>query len=292
VSGSAGSSSSDGFGDVFGPGRGLSDPAVLRERWAQTERELSDARAQTRTLHAQVDSLTAAAQVLRATLARTEDDLLAETTEHDACRSDLDTARYAAMLAGAADPVATGYHVHHGTYTPGRPYLEGQHVLAPETHVCFRARVGGVMPHQPPGVAIGWERCVGGTCPELPDELSRDPHPVQSGFALRQVADWWDWVGKRWALVDLSTQHLLAAIDWLDGHADWLYSQESGEAGLRVPCPPTAYKSPGDWLHDTPLWAALRAEQQRRDIPDRTPRVTPPSAVVTEGRHPAKESGR
>lgn len=63
------------------------------------------------------------------------------TAEHDLVRL-----RYALLRAGRRDrlnPVAEEFPF--GVWTPGRPYLPGEHAYHPRTGRCFAARAGGAL---------------------------------------------------------------------------------------------------------------------------------------------------
>lgn len=255
---------SDGFARVLGQGRGITDVRVLSGRLAGAERERDDALTQARELQSQLDTQRHRVLVLSDRLDDCESKLFAAGRERDVLRRDRDAARYAAIRAGTEDPVDVIEEVHHGIWTPGRPYLEAQHVTHPDSGECYRAVVGGARPGTVPVAGPAWMRCRG-TCP-APVIPKMDPHPIHTGFALRQTESWWEASLRQLALTDLESEHLVAVISWLHRRAGALWCEETGLATPLVPCPVNAYPGPGDWLLDTPLWRALVAEKRRRGI--------------------------
>jgi hypothetical protein len=265
---------SDGFRDVFGADRGLNSLRDLQDRLASSERELAAAHGEAALLRRENDALQRDVDLYQAQL----DEAHSQTREanrrvgyrereRDLARRDYARARYVAARAGVVLP---GGHwpSHHGCWTPGRPYMTGHHVLCPETNRCFH--VAGEDTIAPAGARPGrrrvWELCDGSACPPLPQVAPLEPHPLQSGHALRQTEYWWDARGKRWRLDELSREHLLALIDWLDERAQVLHAMEWTEPRSLRPCPVEAYPDPASWLHDTPLWQAVLAEKTRRRI--------------------------
>jgi hypothetical protein len=157
---------SGGFSELLGDARGITDARALRELLSTAERELDQARAGTRSSQRKLS-------LFRRIVARHGDQLRASAAALDDAhlevarlRLELDSARYATMFAGARDPVIAEEEVHHGQWTPGRPYLDGQHVTHPAGGECFRAPTGGVRAGRMPGSAAEWGHCDAHRLPE------------------------------------------------------------------------------------------------------------------------------
>ena len=254
----------DGFHEVLGDVRGATDARALRARLGSAERERDEAWATAWSLQTELGALRLRGTELSIELQTSRAALLDARVDLDCLLSARDAARYAAMFAGAPDPITADAEVHHGRWTPGRPYLDGQHVTHPISGHCYRAHTGGVPAGLMPDGVNGWVPCQG-VCPQ-PERVFAGSHPASSGFALRQHEFWWDQSGERWALADLTAEHLTAVIDWLPEHLDTLWQPEFRGSVPRVPCPANAYEFAEDWLADTPLMRALLAEAQRRGL--------------------------
>lgn len=253
----------DGFCAVLGDVRGVTDARALRARLGSVERERDEAQSRVQSLQIETRTLHRGVRVLQDQL---QDSIAALDDLHFQAarlRRDRDTARYVVMFGGGLDPVIGDVEVSHGCWTPGRPYLDGQHVTHPVSGECYRAHTGGVPVGRMPDNTNGWVRCQA-VCPQ-PEPVCAGPHPVRSGFALRQHEFWWDGAGERWALADLTAEHLTAVIDWLPEHLDMLWQSEHQCSVPPVPCPYNAYESAEDWLADMPLMRALLTEAQRRE---------------------------
>jgi hypothetical protein len=261
----------DEFDRLLGDGRGITDARVLLARLSSAERELAGATTELERVYSEKDELAHGRQLLHDRIAGLEDAVEDAAVELASCQCDHDHARYIAVAAGLGDPFIRGEPEHQGVWTPGRPYISGQHVYDPQTGACYQARCLGVVAGKHPRQSKLWYRCKGAPCPELV-ELSMDPHPAASGYALRQERSWWDREKKRWKLKDLSREHLLGVIKYLEDNIVRLYADDSAQLPMRVPCPPNAYFSTGGhssqyaWLQDTPLMRALLAEKRRRRI--------------------------
>jgi hypothetical protein len=254
----------DRFREALGDARGVTDARVLRACLGSAELERDEAWASAQSLQTELGALWLRGTELSAELLTSRAALLDARADLEYMERERDMARYAAMFAGAPDPITADSEVHHGEWTPGRPYLDGQHVTHPVSVHCYRAHTGGVPAGLMPDGVNGWVLCQE-VCP-YPERVFAGPHPVSSGAALRQHKFWWDQSGERWALADLTAEHLTAVIDWLPEHVDALWQPELRCSVPRVPCPPDAYEFAEDWLADTPLMRALLAEAQRRGL--------------------------
>ena len=260
------------FEKVLGGGRGINDIRVLREQLADRERELMAAHGKLGGLQSERDRLTDDVRTLVERVEDLEEDLSISAAALTARERDRDFARYAAVRSGCRDPMLTVVpDEHHGIWSPGRPFLTGQHAIDPRTRACYRMREGGAQAGERPSKSGRWQRCRGDDCP-VPTPMSTTRHPASSGFALRQSEHWWDASHKRWRLRDLTNEHLLGVIEWLRDAASGQWHRELSCGAQRVPCPPLAYGSSRTWLNDTPLMRALLNERRRRGIrpdPDR-----------------------
>jgi hypothetical protein len=259
-----------GFGKLLGDGRGPTDPRLLQSGLIRAERELGLSQTRANALATELDAERAEVVALTEHLQIGQVELRGAHSRIAHIRHALDTARYAAMRAGAPDPVASNEQTYQGPWTSGRVFLADQHSSHPLTGTCYRAQPGGVAAGLVPGSAIGWEHCVA-TCRPL-KPIPVNPHPVQSGHALRQDQHWWDASGTRWAISDLTPEHLTAVIDWLREHIETMWQAEQACVPARLPCPSNAYASAQHWLADTPLMRALLAEATRRE------QMAPPAA--------------
>lgn len=257
--------SADAFESVVGNSRGVTDARSLARALTNSERELTLTYARLSDAAADIEQLNREKAQLAEVVTCLEGDVALADHLLDCSRRDRDLARAALMRAGRRDPVVNSVAEHHGNWTPGRPYLTNQHVYLPNTSVCFRARAGGALVGASPGKSSRWRRCGDGACPQ-PTAVPVGSHPVRSGYALRQEVWWWDKDLKRWALEDLSSEYLMAVIDFLRDAAPRLHGTEFDSARFHVPCPVWAYASARSWLSDTPLMRALLAERRRRRL--------------------------
>jgi hypothetical protein len=255
------------FDDVLGQRRGMTDPRAALLRLDVVERELECVQQEARALHLKRSELSDAVAGLRDQLQEKDAELSDVYDELSASAGDLARARYALVRATDADPFPrNGPAVHHGVWTPGRPYLCAEHVYAPADGHCYRAPPFGIPAAREPGVSGQWVRCRAPRGCPAPVALPPGPHPAASGLALRQAAYWWTAAAKRWALPDLSDEHLHRVLAWINEHARGLWHEELAAAVIRVPCPAQAYADAHDWLADMPLSRALEEEVARREL--------------------------
>jgi hypothetical protein len=268
----------DPFSKVVGAGRGLSDPAVLGTELDDCKQALAEAR---EALETERDIR----RVLEIDLGRADRELeqvkaarnnalesATQSGRREAARRDeRDRARYAAMRSGQRDPVPNGawQRVHHGVWTPGRPYLAYQHVWHPRTGECYRTDNGGAPTGELPGTGRHWQPCIEtrDTCPK-PRPIREDLlyHPLE-GPALRQTELWWDRNHKALNFrdpVEVADDYLENILKYLRENATEMCSKEADWEEAFVPCPWVAYSSPRSWLNDTPLMRALVQERRRR----------------------------
>jgi hypothetical protein len=263
------------FDAVWGTERGITDSQELLRLLAQAEREL--AAAHERAAEQQRETAT-----LRDRLRRVETHRAAATRRArdgdqrfrnlqikiDRLNRDRDRDRYAAARVGVTPPYPLRA-VHQGVWTPGRPYLPGEHVLCPQTGGCYRIHPEGevALPGARPGHRRVWERCLDSRqCPTPPTTLPYSKHPAPGGRGLRQTEYWWDAQHNRWPLGELSREHLLNVIDWLADNTWRMYVAEGLMRYPLHPCPVEAYPTSAAWMADTPLWRALHEEKRRRRI--------------------------
>lgn len=258
------------FDRLMGPRRGLTDARTLSAQLVGAERELEAAVAEIGGLSDENGTLANAVQTLEARVAQLEDELDGERRALRSSERDRDRARYAVLRAGGRDPMAARHYAHHGLWTPGRPYLVGQHADDASTGCCYEARVS-VRPGDRPSKSRRWRCCLGDDCP-TPAPIDTSPHRAFSGYALRQARSWWDSSNTEWELRELSDEHLLAVVGYLRDMRLQLWLDELDDRStLRVPCPAHAYASPASWLADSPLMRALLAERRRRRLRTRPP---------------------
>ena len=255
--------SKDPFVALLGKGRGLDDPHALAARLAATERQLVSAEAVSADLRIANQQLVENCRELSMEADALDDALAIAKAAGAWSRRERDIARYDAMRGGRPDPLPDiDDEVHHGLWTPGRPYLTHQHVYEPRTSACYRAREGGAPVGARPARSTRWRRCRGSGCPSLP-AMNWPRHPSE-GFALRQSSHWWDRDQALWLLAEMPMDYLEAAIAWLRGAAVGLYIGELHRSNPCLPCPAWAYPSPRSWISDTPLMRALLAERRTR----------------------------
>lgn len=273
----SGSNASENRGDPFarvvGHGRGMSDAGMLGEQLRATRAQLAEtlaaleaAQDNERELQVTVERLTEA--LGREQHERRRAEQLADQAEarEREIIDERDRARYAAMRSGQRDPAPGFTHeqVHHGVWTPGRPYLSYQHVWHPRTGDCYRADKGGAPAGELPGTGRHWGPCIDASMHPEPVPIPIDmAHPLQ-GPALRQTELWWDKHGVAWAVREISDDYLANIITFLRGRVLHLYAGEAEWDAPFVPCPWLAYASPMAWLNDTPLMRALLRERRRR----------------------------
>ena len=264
----------DAFATVLGSGRGVTDARALTEQLLRTERELVATHGEVRRLRNENDTFAQNVRVLDQAVGELDATVASLSRQLTASQYDRFLGRYLVVRAGSRDPLLrVAEDEHHGIYTPGRPYLGGQHVYAPRTGACYCMLPGGVPPGQRPSDNPRWHRCDGGACPR-PRQVTPRPHQAASGHAVRQSSHWWDASGRRWELCELSPEHLLAVIAWLRDLASHMRGSELARRLSHVPCPAHAYPTASLWLADTPLMRALLAERRRRGLqqPRRAPR--------------------
>lgn len=268
-----------GFDELLGPRRGVTDIAALTHRLVLAEREREDA--QHRSEAAERSGQDACDKLLHLHKELDEVCELYEAAKFQARRAinQLDQVRYAAARAGIAVEDADDDE-HHGVWTPGRPYLTGEHVLHPDTLECFWVAEGPIAPPAArPGHRRVWVRCRDGHCPSPPPSAVSMRHPVGSGRAVRQTEFWWDSYRLMRPLPEMPRDYLLNVIDWLTQQAPELFLIEWRMAAPLRPCPVTAYPDATAWLADTPLWRALADEKRTRRIRRR-------SAPISRLSHP------
>ena len=256
----------DAFATVLGSGRGVTDTRALTKLLLRTERDLVAAHSEVRRLQHENDAFAQNVRVLDQAVGELDATAAGLRRKLADSQYDRDFARYLVVRGRGRDPLLlVAEDEHHGVYTPGRPYLGGQHVYAPKSGACYRMQPGGVPPGQRPSENPRWRRCHGAACPR-PRRIPRMPHPVASGHALRQSRHWWDAARYPWEIRELSAEHLLAVIAWLRDLADHMRSNELAHRVSHVPCPAHAYPTATLWLADTPLMRALLAERRRRGL--------------------------
>lgn len=267
----------DAFEQLLGPGRGIAD-ATARALLSTSEHELLAAQREIQRLRA--DSAEHDAETERARERTEELNSKLDQKRFELVRTEnyLTRARYALVRADLPDPLAyIAAAEHHGIWTPGRPYLIAQHVYDPATWHCYTpANEEGVKAGRRPGRTLAWQRCIRSRlgCP-APPSVSMQPHPVASGYAVRQECSWWDAQCRAWPLEKLSDEHLLRVIDWLEDNLVNIFIAELGRYPALVPCPPNAYVGADEWLADTPLMRALLAEKRKRRLRRRPQRDRP-----------------
>jgi hypothetical protein len=266
ANGSSTRHSNDAFERVLGNGRGVTDTRALGELLASTERNLSAAHQELGQLCSETDAFNQRLDELDAIVVELQTELSATSMELRWCERDRDLARYCVVRSGGQDPLVAGVNdEHHGIWTPGRPFLTGQHVYEPLTGACYSVTAGGAAAGERPHESRRWRRCRGGRCP-APGPIPTTPHPVGSGYALRQREHWWDATGRRWNIHDLASDHLIAVIDYLRDFANPMRDAELSDSRTYVPCPANAYPSASTWLSDCPLMRVLLAERRRRGL--------------------------
>lgn len=272
------------FDGVLGARRGLTDARAGLARLNIAERELERAQLEARRLQVEYDTLSDGAAALGERLTQQTMQLQERDAELLQSHSARDRARYALVRATGSDLFPrSSPDVHHGLWTPGRPYLSCEHVYDEDGH-CYRAPERGVTPGHRPGVSNSWLPCADDAhCPQ-PDPLPWGLHPVDAR-AVRQDIYWWDKHGTKYELGDLSDEHLQGVIAWLHDHAQRHWVDQIDAGSIFVPCPAQAYldaDGPHGWLGDTPLMRALEAEATRcESVADKSP---PPAAHSTRKR--------
>lgn len=258
----------DPFAKAVGERRGLTDVRAALERTAEAEHALEQAQDVAQALREQRDHLHEVIKRRDDSLKVQENEIFELCTDNLECRCELDRARYALVRAtGAEALVGSRPAVHHREWTPGRPYLCGDHVYSPADGACYQAPPYGVAAGELPGVSEAWVLCgEGATCPK-PEPLPRRGHPMSCRHALRQDQFWTDAEERELGLSELTDEHLQGAIAWLDEHARQLWTEELHTLSFYVPCPAQAYPDHISWLADTPLMRALRQELTRRGLP-------------------------
>ena len=276
------SSQQSNFDAAVGERRGLTDARAAVARLDIAEREMERAQQEAQRLQVEYDKASGGAAELGELMTQQAEQFQERDAELRKSRSDRDRARYALVRATGADVFRSVSAVHHGTWTPGRPYLSGEHVYDTDGR-CYQAPPFGVAPEHAPGVSDSWVPCADvSQCP-LPAPLPRRSHPVDAR-TVRQDVFWWDKDGTKYEIDDLSDEHLQEVIGWLHEHAQRLWYGEIDAGKVLVPCPAQAYLSPADWLADTPLMRALEAEAARCEAAAEQSATTAPAARSTRKR--------
>jgi hypothetical protein len=260
-----------GFDAVMGSRRGVSEAHELARLLAKTRTALMEAvedrdavQRQLSAAHARSDAMSRLAKEEKARAA-TLADTLAESEQTRYAN------RYAFMRQGYRDLPETELGAQlpgRGVYTPGRPYLGGEHAYHETTETCHLARDGGALIGEQPGHSDRWRRCRDRSHTEAPEPvmpLTARNMPNMTDI-LRQADFWWDRPGQRWALADLSDAYLLNVIVYLREEAPTSFAAEADESPWLAGCPTMAYASWRSWLADTPLMRALLRQRRRRGL--------------------------
>lgn len=277
------------FDGVLGERRGLTDARAALARLRATEHKLELTERAARELTVKYEDLSDDVARLHDEVAEQNMKLHERSAELRVCRLDLLGARYALVRATGVGAFARcGPDTHHGVWTPRRPYLPGEHVYGPADGHCYCSLECGVTAGQAPGIAREWVRCAPeDRCPK-PEVVPVHDHPVECGYAVRQVGFWWD-RHKRWyALHELTDGHLQGVVMWLSKHAHRLWQEELDNDRFHVPCPALAYEDHIAWLKDTPLTHALEKELARRALPAAATQPTTEPAESARGGHAGK----
>jgi hypothetical protein len=277
------------FDGVLGERRGLTDARAALARLRVSECELERTEREGWELKVKYEHLSDGASRLHDVVAEQNMKLESRSYELQVCRRDLRRARYALVRAVGVDGFARlDPDTHHGVWTPGRPYLAHEHVYGPADGYCYCAQECGVAVGQAPGSARDWVRCAASDpCPK-PEVVPVHDHPVESGYAVRQVEFWWD-RHKRWyALHELTDEHLQGVVRWLGEHSYLLWQEELDEDLFYVPCPALAYEDDIAWLDDTPLMRALDKELASRGLPAADAQLTTELAESSQSAHKGK----
>ncbi|MEA2276820.1 MAG: hypothetical protein QOC78_1780 [Solirubrobacteraceae bacterium] len=252
----------DPFVAVLGCGRGPQDIAQLRQALAASEgaaraleselhaRRLCDARSTRR-----LDELELTVEQLG-----TE----AQTARTDAHRMRLarDRVRYRLVLAGATDR-ACGDEFWQGSWSPRRPYLNGQVVAC--AGALWRCE-SGAQPGQRPGGGENFSRLDGAVAmsgrPTLVGRVAAAGPTNTLHERLWQSSCWWDKAAVEHSVSEMSPAYLHGVVVWLMGRASRLRYWDIAAAdclhdGDLCPANPLAYPSSRAWLLDTPLLQAL-----------------------------------
>jgi hypothetical protein len=269
----------DGFEALLGNRRGLTDPTAMLERLDLQEAVLRDLREALVDARSDVQVKEEALLDAEGALQRKRFEAIKLRGHLDDVNTELLAARYAVLRAGGRDGLRKLVSpIPWGPWTPGRPYLAGEHAVDPRTGHCHVARVGGAKRGARPGASPHWTRCRRRTHRELLD-ADQEPLPCAEAGALRpelwlllrQTRVWWEYSEGAWELPDLPDTKLLDGIDALRKDAAQMFRGELTFHPRTAPCPAIAYVSARGWLADTPLMRALLAERRRRRLPARCP---------------------
>lgn len=262
-----------GFESLLGTRRGITAPAVMLERLDCQEAELRDLREALANARSEVQVKEEALLDAERALHRTRFEAVMLRGHLDEAAIGLMAARYALLRAGGRDGLRKlTSPILRDLWTPGRPYLTGEHAVDPRTGHCYIARAGGAKRGARPSASSRWTRCRQRAHQEPLDEHSSLPSPGAAmrpalWLVLRQARFWWEPGGGRWELAELPNNVMRDIIETLRKDATRIFRSELTFHPRTAPCPAIAYATARGWLADTPLMRALLAERWHRGLP-------------------------